>query len=90
MDNCKFTLIFAEAEKIKNIIRQNAMKEEEKGKETVRQPYRKPLLEEVKLLADEVVLTACKGGVGITGPGRPAGQQCVHPAQGPCSSIGNS
>lgn len=63
------------------------MTKKEKAQGTDRQPYRKPQLEEVQLLAGEVVLAACKGAVGVAGPNRPAGQQCVHPSQGPCSSI---
>jgi len=36
------------------------MTKKEKGKENDRQPYRKPHLEQVQLLAEEAVLTACK------------------------------
>jgi hypothetical protein len=56
---------------------------------THRRQYRKPKLEQVQLVAGEVVLAACKG-VNFAGPGRPSGQACVHPKQGPCSSIGSS
>jgi hypothetical protein len=54
-----------------------------------RHPYQKPKLEQVQLVAGEVVLAACKGA-GFVGPKRPAGSACVHPSQGDCVSIGNS
>jgi hypothetical protein len=48
------------------------MERKEKGQGTKRRPYRKPYLEQVRLLADEAVLTACKNP---TSPGKnePAG-----------------
>jgi len=36
------------------------MTKKEKETNNTRQPYRKPQLEEVKLVAEEAVLTACK------------------------------
>jgi hypothetical protein len=54
-----------------------------------RHPYQKPKLEQVQLVTGEAVLAACKGA-NIAGPQRPAGNNCVHPTKGPCSSTGGS
>ena len=51
--------------------RGSAMTKKEKG--TNRQPYQKPYLEQVCLLAEEAVLTACKNE---TSPGKNEGAGC--------------
>ena len=43
------------------------MTKKEKAQGTDRQPYRKPQMEQVRLLADEAVLAACKNQ---TSPGK--------------------
>ena len=58
------------------------MMKKEKGKVNVRQPYRKPQLEEVKLATEEAVLTACKTP-GIVGKDEPG----CKPGTGKCKSI---
>ena len=63
------------------------MSTEEEKIQTARQPYHKPQLEEVKLIAEEAVLGNCKttGTAGPTWAGN-----CHNPAgHNPCSSQGS-
>lgn len=53
------------------------MKKKERGQEIPRQTYRKPQLEQIRLLTEEAVLTFCK--TATLGPSRPAGVPCNAP-----------
>jgi hypothetical protein len=57
------------------------MTKKEKAEGTDRQPYRKPLLEQVQLVTEEAVLQSCKSPG--SGPG-PTTQNCKQPGNQPC------
>jgi len=56
------------------------------GKKAWRRPE---LIVLLRTRPEEAVLAGCKYP-GVSGPGRPSGQACVHPAQGECITIGIS
>ena len=52
----------------------------------IRQPYRKPQIEEVKMIAEEAVLVNCKVGSTTSGPGGWKGM-CSNPGGGQACNI---
>jgi hypothetical protein len=63
--------------------------EREKGIKTDRRPYRKPQLENVRLVAEEAVLTGCKFTGSAAGGGHPPAGDCMKGAGASCVNIGS-